>query len=165
LVSFWEGPPDRPVMRSCPALPYQWSWNDAAAAAVYRIGALERLDGLPVVEDPRYERWYLANAALACGWAGVTIPEVLAERHSPDGQVDRLDSTRMVQAIWAPFAREIAQDAPDLLLLTRSGSGGTLRDRRFRPREFSELAGSLAGDWRRAARWGWQRVRQRFGGG
>lgn len=158
LVSFWEDVAGANMMRPCPARPYQWLWNDAASASVIRTAALDRLDELPVLEDPLYDRWYVANLVLASGWAGVTIPEVLADRSHQRGWVNRLDSTRMVQAIHEPFQSTIAEDAPMLVLVSRSGFAGTLRERSFRPREFSELATFLVGDWRRALGWGWRKI-------
>ena len=165
LVSFWERTAGRVVMPPCPSRPYQWLWNDAASASVIRVRALEHLDEMPVLEDPLYDRWYLANSVVASGWTCVTIPELLAERITPRCWVNRLDSSRMVQAIHDPFQDRIAEDAPALVLLARSGAAGTLRERAFRPREFGELAASLAGSWRRAIGWGWTKVMVRMGRG
>jgi len=164
LVSFWEGPAERPWVRPCPARPYQWAWNDAAAASVVRVAALGSLESLPACEEPLYERWFLANAVISRGWAGVTLPERLAARSHLEGWVDRQDSSRMARAVLRSLASEIGEDAPDLLLLTRSGTAGTLRARRFRPRALSELAALLASQWRQAARWGWRRALRRLRG-
>jgi hypothetical protein len=95
----------------------------------------------------------------------VTIPETLAERSHPPGWVDRLDSTEMVQAIHEPFGHSIAEDAAMLLLVARSGFAGTLRVSGFRPREFSELAVLLAGEWRQAVAWGWRKIMRSIGRG
>jgi hypothetical protein len=158
VASFWERVGGAVVSRPCPARPYQWLWNDAAAASVFRIDALGSLVDLPLTEDPMYDRWYLANTVLASGWAGVTVPEVLAERSTPVGWVSRLDSTRAVEAIHRPFRVTMAEDAPELVSIARSGFAGALRSPTFRPREFSELAVRLVSDWRRALTWGWKKV-------
>jgi glycosyltransferase involved in cell wall biosynthesis len=165
LVSFWERGDGQDLMRPCPARPYQWLWNDAASASVVRTVALTRISDLPTLEDPLYDRWYVANAVLDAGWVGVTIPETLAERSHPPGWVDRLDSTQMVQAIHEPFGHRIAEDAAILVLVARSGFAGALRSSAFRPREFSELAALLASEWRRAVGWGWRKVMRSIGRG
>jgi hypothetical protein len=162
LVSFWEEAGGRLEARPCPARPYQWAWNDAAPASVLRLAALDPLDRVPVSEERSYEGWLLANAVVARGWVGVTVPEVLAARAEARDRVDRLDSSRMVRAVLEPFATEVSRDAAELLVLTRSGNAGALRGRRFRPREFSELALRLSSDWRQAMRWGWRRVLRRL---
>jgi glycogen synthase len=95
---------------ACPAFPYQLVGNDVPTAAVYRTEAIQEV-GLHRVEmGPGWDRWDLANAVLATGWSGATIPAVLASRVLPAGLPDPASP----QA-GPPMRRELLERLADLL--------------------------------------------------
>lgn len=87
LIAGWIA--GNPVMCATapPAFPWQWFTNDANGVVVFRRQALEHI-GADVNDD---NLWELANAVLAAGWRGVTLPAIIGR---PTGRLGTTGASR-----------------------------------------------------------------------
>lgn len=149
---------DRVWMQPCPSFPYQWTTNEVATFCAVRTEALVEV-GLYQLEMHQgcYADWDLFNAVLACGWVGVTIPEVLGDYRVRDDSILRgLNAHahgRMRSAMFARFADQVARDAIDIALLSEASDSWILREEVFTLRAQVARARSFIRRPDRAVRW------------
>jgi glycosyltransferase involved in cell wall biosynthesis len=164
IVSFWTrqlGIKNRIVADACPAFPYQWLRNDAAAGCAVRVGAFQRVGGFRSMEEPEYAYWDLITAVLADGWRAVTVPETLSHRYTRS--LPAPTNTRMLTSIYERFPDLLARDAVDVARLSRSGISGLLSGRGITPQEQVDLARILFRHPVHTARWAMRTLGRRIG--
>jgi glycosyltransferase involved in cell wall biosynthesis len=118
IVSFWtERTGDATVLEAapCPDLPYQLADNDVAPASAFRAEAIGQ--SLPFQPGmPRgYDSWDVANMVMAKGWAAVTYPGLLAERHAGRPAIALPEATQL-RAVRGELLRHFAV-TPDVMHL------------------------------------------------
>ena len=100
-----------------PELGHQLMRNDVGSAVAFRADALGNAPPFRALPSS-YDLWQLSVAVLAKGWAGVTFPELLAERRGSPGKIPWPDVTAL-RAIRAELleaaASHISPMALDLL--------------------------------------------------
>jgi len=85
IVSFWTeriGGTTMLEAAPCPDLPYQLTDNDVAPASAFRAAAIGQSMPFQPGMPRGYDVWDVANMVMAKGWAAVTYPGLLAERHA-----------------------------------------------------------------------------------
>jgi glycosyltransferase involved in cell wall biosynthesis len=143
LVSFWtrQEPGDEEYrMRPAPELPHQWLRDDAAPMSVVRAQALRDAGPLRPMLSGSFALWDLSNAVLCAGWAGVTLPELLAT-HPCREQTEPgyPGSLRLRTLLLERFEHEVSRDAVALVELSTLDPRSRLSDGSMSQRERFDL--------------------------
>jgi hypothetical protein len=135
LITSWvrhRGALEELWIRPSPAFPYQWLEHEVAGPCVVRAAALEDAGRFDPELDHGYEDWDVANAILARGWIGLTVPEVLGERvlerWSGPTRPGPAGHSRLRRRLLERFPDLFSRQSAEVVLLLQSETARSLRD-------------------------------------